>query len=288
MNRASTILTILAVAIFVASGLLFAMEPLPRYSGMAANGMGYGLLGLDRIAPEPAPDLAMAMVRPRMNALWLLSMAVWAGLALHAARLASQQWRHEAAHAACHTTPAGGAWPLSFAGPPTAGQMIAAHGRDHAPVELAPLTAALIAGALWPWVWVRHPVAGFLLAVAMLIAALGAVIRGQREGTRIRSSTAVGLFAGWATAATYAGFASLMASHLGLPTDVAGLSAMLLCAGTGVFVQWQVTDSPSYSIGLIWALVGLTAVTMAVEPAIAIGAVIAISGMAVAVVRAAT
>ncbi|MDO5611647.1 MAG: hypothetical protein Q4G14_00200 [Paracoccus sp. (in: a-proteobacteria)] len=292
MNRASIILTVLAVGLFVIGGLVFAATYPPDVAFAARSSHAVAYTAPNGLMPDywsmpqsgPGVNLALKMFNPGPPALWLLLIIVWAGLALHALQLAYDRWWYE------RNTRDRLAAPLArgVAGPPTPRQIAAQHLDDHAPGELAPLAAALIAGAALPWVMLHHPLAGLALAVTMLFAALSAVIRGQRNGRRIRQSIAVGLFAGWATVAGYAALAAFTAGQLGISPDTATMTALLLCAGTGVTVQWQIGGSASYSVGMIWALIGIATVTISTVPVIAIGAILGITAMTAVLVRAVT
>ncbi|MDO5705453.1 MAG: hypothetical protein Q4G49_10340 [Paracoccus sp. (in: a-proteobacteria)] len=291
MNRASTIITVLSVALFVLGGLAFTMlhpAEIARIGGFdetAHFGAGPGTVSgyfLGDTAPTIGFNLALKMFNPGPPALWALLVMVWIALSAYGLKLVYQRWHYERTMKGRQAR----RLPRGAAGPPLPSQFMMAQRDDHTPTELAPLTAALIAGAAWPWVTVNHPVSGLVLAVVMLIAALGAVIRGQRDGRRIRQSLAVGLFAGWATVAGYTALAGFTTAHLGIGGDLAGLTALLLCAGTGATVQWMIRGTGSYSVGMIWALIGIAAATMTTAPTIAIGAILGITAMTAVLVRA--
>lgn len=279
MNRASTILTVLSVALFVMGGLFFVLLHPAEIAKIGppaeVTALGSGMdLGPGYYSGDPTPtgiNLALKMFNPGPPALWALLVVIWIALSVHGLKLVYHRWRYERAALVKQVRPV---------------QNVAAHCDDHAPTELAPLAAALIAGTAWPWVVLHHPVAGLVLAVAMLLAALGAVIRGQRNGRSVRQSLAIGLFAGWATVAAYSALAGFMTTNLGIGSDFSTLTALLLCAGTGATVQWKIGSAASYSVGVIWSLIGIAATTMTMAPAIAIGAILGITAMTVMLVRA--
>ncbi|MDO5630867.1 MAG: hypothetical protein Q4G22_03420 [Paracoccus sp. (in: a-proteobacteria)] len=292
MNRASIIFTVLAVGLFVIGGLVFAATYPPEvaFTGRASSAVAYqsaNALVLNYWAVAPGGDhvnLALKMFSPGPPALWLLLIMIWAGLALHALRMAHDRWWYERYAKGRQAKPLA----RGFAGPPTPPQIAAQHHNDHTPTELAPLAGALIAGAIWPWIGPDRPWIGVGLAVVMLISALGAVVRGQRIGSEVRQSRAVGLFAGWVTVLAYAAIAWFVSSQMAVSAEMAGLMAMLLCAGTGATVQVMIGDSSFYSVGVIWALIGIAVATMTGAPTVAIGAVLGVASQTAVLVRAIT
>lgn len=296
MNRASASLAILAAAAFVLSGLLFAFKSYPlaevsSFDSLAVSVQMQMIMPIETVSHAARSgshlDLAIRMLRPGETVLWLLLLVVWGALLIHAGRLALNQIRTERA-AAFDGREDAVFLDRAQAGPHHPRQIAATHRGDHALAELAPLSVALLAGALWPWITQAHAGIAAAVAAIMMQAALVAVVRGQRDGGSIRQSAAVGLFAGWATVAAHAAFASFMVQGIGVETAAAGVAAMLLCAVTGVFVQLRIGGSTSYSIGMIWALTGIAIVTINTEPMIAMSAVLGIAGMAWVLVRAAT
>lgn len=296
MTRSTALSVVLAVAIFIASGLGFALTPAPEHPASAAAAEMAALTSLSApgLAASPSPadygvDLASLFLRPEHTLLWLLLLCVWGGLAFHAWQILGGGLRaRQAAAAAARSEPA----PVHTLGavgrPPTPGELAQQFRRENTPAEHAALTLALILGAAWPWVSRDYPVTGFMLAAAMFALSLTAALRGQQMGGRIRRLPSIGLFAGWATAVTYAAFATLVNGHLGIPPVAATAIAMLLCAGAGIVVQLRLGGSVSYSIAIIWSLVGLATATMGSDPTIATVAILGISAMAFVLVRAAS
>lgn len=295
MHRTSTALTILGIAVYIGSSLLFALMPAPvtvtAAQMLPASSHMQLVMPVDIVAFSsvvPVPDLAIRILRPDDPVLRGLLLAIWVALAIHATRMGFSQLRTERAAAVKRAGRQAMFLSRTQAGPRDPHQVVASHAADHAPSELAPLTIALMGGALWPWVTIHAPTAGFLLAATTMLAAITTVVRGQRDGSKIRQSAAVGLFAGWMTVVTYAAFGSFMADQINVPPHAAAMVALLLCTGTGVFVQLQLGRGVSYSIGLIWALVGVAALTMNSDPLTAMAATLGISAMAIVLVRAAS
>ncbi len=302
MSRGTAFSVILAVAIFIASGLGFALTPEPLavagYPETAAAAEMAALTSLSApglpTVPGPADygvDLASLFLRPEHGMLWLLLLCVWGALMIHAWQVLGSELRaRRAAVAASGVSPAQTpvARPSVVEGPPTPGEFARQVERENKPAEHAALTLALILGAAWPWVSRDYPVTGFMLAAAMFALSLTAALRGQQVGGAIRRLPTVGLFAGWATAVTYAAFATLVNGHLGIPPVAATAIAMLLCAGAGIVVQLRLGGSVSYSIAIIWSLVGMAMATMSSDPTIATVAILGIAAMAIVLVRAAS
>lgn len=300
MSRPTALSVILAVAIFIASGVGFALTPKPLpgvgqpVTAAASEMAALTSLSAPGLATVPAPgdygvDLASMFLRPDDTLLWLLLVCVWGALSLHAWRvLGSARRERQAATAAKASPPIPAATASGIAGPPTPEALARQIQRENTPAEHGALTLALIFGAVWPWVSRDYPLTGFMLAAAMFALSLTAALRGQQVGGVIRRLPTIGLFAGWATAVTYAAFATLVNGHLGIPPVAATAIAMLLCAGAGIVVQLRLGGSVSYSIAIIWSLVGLAIATMGSDPTIAMVAILGISAMAFVLVRAAS
>lgn len=274
MDRGSALSVVLAVVSFIASGLAFALapgvmpEPGHQVTAAAAQMAALTNLSVPGLTAIPSPgdygiDLALQFVRPQQVMMWLLLICVWAVLALHACRV----WR---------------VWRGGGRAPAAAGT------RAFVAADHATLSLALLFGAAWPWVSRDHPVTGFLIVAAMFALVLTIALRGQREGRRIRYPQTIGFFAGWATAVTYAAFAALVTRHLGIPPVAAVSTAMLLCTAAGVIVQLRLAGATSYSVAIIWSLVGLAAATMTSDPTISMVAILGIAAMAIVLVRVAS
>lgn len=294
--RSGVILMVVAVAVFVCSSFIYAVSGngaprglvMPETTSQLAAMTQLSLPGMPALPPaRPSTglDLYSPFLRPEDLLLWMLLIAVWLALSLHAITVLRHQLQVE------HKLPAAmGNLPQSTleTGPPSPQQLAEWHRLDNLPSEHAPLALALLAGAIWPWIIDRHQAAGFIMAVAMLSLALAAAIRGQRDGGAIRRKQTVGLFTGWATAVTYAAFATLLHNHLGVPVVASIATAMLLCASAGVITQLRLGRVFSYSVAIIWSLAGLALITMSADATIAMVAILAIAAMAIVLVRVAS
>ncbi|MTH76518.1 hypothetical protein [Paracoccus aestuariivivens] len=152
----------------------------------------------------------------------------------------------------------------------------------------AVLIAGLLAGASWPWLRDEHPMPSFLLCLLMLAGFLGAALRNMRLAGEFRNSAALGFAAGWATLVTCALFATLLQSELGAPMTLATGVAILIAALASVNVQLRIGQTISFSIAVIWGMIGLAAGAVTAEAALAMMAVLAIAVIAVALVRVTT
>lgn len=218
-------------------------------------GVGAQLTGVSQFASSDTRLLPM-MLTPSRGALGLLLIAVLGAVALHAGR-------------AMFDSGANGA-------------------------DLAPMTVALAAGAALPIAWQQGAVSGFAAALVMMLGAMIAMVRGylqRANGTGrlhvIRLNT-VGLFAGWALIAGFAGFSDLLTVHLDLMQDLAVIVALVLAVGTAMAVQSHIGGAPSFSVAVIWALLGLAAAGLQTGSVLAPVAVLGIAAMTLVLVRAAT
>lgn len=285
--------------LFIISSFLFAISPQTEPVSLPMTAASTQLAAMTSLVmPDLAQqgtdganilDLHSLFLRPDNPILWVLLVAVWIALAAHALGVLRRQRLTDRAGAAAQVIqPVAPGLAAGEPGPPTPHELAARHRLDNAPSEHAPLALALVLGAIWPWIIHEHQATGFVMALAMLSLALTSAIRGQRDGSMIRRMQSVGMFAGWATAVTYAAFATLLNNHLGIPAVASTVAAMLMCAAAGVLVQLRLGGTFSYSVAIIWSLVGLALATMSSDATIAMVAIIGISAMAIVLVRAAS
>ncbi|MCZ0960349.1 hypothetical protein [Paracoccus benzoatiresistens] len=146
-----------------------------------------------------------------------------------------------------------------------------------------PLSLALLWGALWPWLaGVNKPLAT-LGALLMLTAALSGAIRARGQ-----LRPAPGFLAGWSLALGTATLASLIGAPLDLTTPQTAILAILPGAVIGMIAQGRLAGKVGFSLAMIWAFCAVAVTTMASSPGVALAAIIGISAMGVALVRAAT
>lgn len=268
MRRFTLLLLVLAVGAFIGSGLGFALHhhspppvlapaPVPMFGGMPWTAE----VDVPHIGGDPT-----AFADPSPSALKLLLLVVWLALLAHAARTVLRFRSDRAA----------------------GGRHRALHARDHRLVEHGPLILSLLAGAAWPWVTQVAPVAGFLLAVAMAAGAIGAALRGDRDGAGTRHRLSVGLYAGWAVTAMFAAFAGLLTDQLGVSSSLSSLVAIGLLAVTAVEAQLRLGAVIGFTIAVVWALIGVAADSMQQDATVATAAVVAIAAMSTVLVRVTT
>lgn len=120
-----------------------------------------------------------------------------------------------------------------------------------------PLSASLLIGAAWipvanasvPWATV--------MIWAMLVTALAALVRAPIRDTAWLSGP-VGLYAGWLTAASSVAFGLVLAGY-GWTTQVtaAALALLLALVIAGAVLLRLRPATPSYAVGVVWALIGV-------------------------------
>lgn len=277
MSRFGTQLLTLSVLAFVASTLSFALWPVA--TAPQAAGMG--------LAADPLPvDLARLFLHPRDPGMGALLATVWLALFYHLLRLWLEIRRiAQAEHAAAVR---GRALAPDLAGPPVPEDLLRQHRRDNSLPEHGPLILALLAGAVWPWLLVQHPVVGFALSAVTLAGTLAAALRGLRLGAVVNRSSTLGFVAGWALLACLTVFAGLLQQRLGVPQTIAVGIAMLIGAMAAVSIQLRMPHRIGFSVALIWGLIGIAASTVTTNATIATATVVAIAIIAVALVRVTT
>ncbi|WP_134678394.1 hypothetical protein [Paracoccus ravus] len=251
MRSAGTLILVTATLAFLASTLIYALQP----TSSAVIGP-FGTVPLDP-ALAGQLDLAEQFLRPRVPAMSALLVLTWLSLSYHA-------FRRVAARP----------------------EEIEQDGGSFA--EQGFLIVALVLGAFWPWLWSSRPNLSVLLCAGMLAGFLGAALRGMRLGKGFRRSGALSFAAGWATLVTCATLATLMQINLGAPAALAAGLAILVAALSSVFVQLQLGGTISYSLAVIWGMIAVAAGSVATEAAVSTMSVLAIAVIAVALVRVTT
>ncbi|ABL70515.1 hypothetical protein EO213_05820 [Paracoccus denitrificans] len=286
MSRAGASLLILAVLVFTASTLLYALRSEPAALPLAEPGLALSpWQGYPGARPPPV-DLPGLFLRPEgLGMAGLLGMT-WAALAYHAGRRWFERRRMRLARAAALEEER--ELPPQNAGPPTPGHLLRLHERDDSLGEHAPLILGLLAGAIWPWFLRGHPVIAFLLSAAMLAGFLAAALRGIRAGSLVQHSSSLGFVAGWGLLVSFAVFTGLLRDRLGVPQEAAAVIALLIGSVAAVSVQLRLGRRIGFSVAVIWGLIGIAASTVTTDAAIATMTVIAIAIIAVALVRVTT
>ncbi|WP_116131847.1 hypothetical protein [Tropicimonas sp. IMCC34043] len=121
-----------------------------------------------------------------------------------------------------------------------------------------PLILSLMLGAIWTAVASFSPTWAVILMALMLGGAL-ASLRAAPEGLdRWWLRAPIALYAGWLTAAFFAGLAIVAAGN-GILFGAVGWAWIALIAATAlaVVVQYRLSGTPEYGLGVIWALVAI-------------------------------
>lgn len=252
MSRANAVLLILATLGFIASSLGYALHMNAAATGIAPDDAARMLAAPGFFDDPPVRvDLSGLFLHPQDIALTTLLVMTWVALIYHALR--------------CIRAPA--------------------------PVRQAaqvPLIAALTLGAVWPWIALMHPLPGLLLATLMLAGLLNAAMQDQHRGRKPENSSALGFVAGWALLVWLAVLATLMQDRLGLLQAAAAVIAIMIGSVAAVSLQLRLGRRIGFSVALIWGLIGIAAGTVTTDATIATATVLAISIIAVALVRVTT
>lgn len=249
--------------------------------------MGMGLaLPDDVTAPVSLLNL---FLHPRGPVFWLMAVTIWASALAYLARafgvlirqprpedLISPEDR-EWENAIRAVTP--------FSEQNTADLPVADRGSVF---ETLVLSLGLGIAALWPWVIEQDLVLGFLLSAAMLVAILSAALARGSGATRYRTSTTLGVLAGWAVVVTCAAFATLLEQNLGTSPTLSALVALLICSIAAANIQLHLGSPFGFSLTVMWGLFGIALATMAADAAIATATVLAMAFVGVALVRVST
>lgn len=249
MRRFVPLLMAFAAGLFVASSAVFLFQPVVQSASDVPTVMA------------PLAGAPPSFAQPQSLALRLLMVTVWIAILAHTLRTVLRQ-RREAAKPA--------------------------HAADHTLAEHGPLILSLLAAAAWPWAAQVGPVAGLLTAATMMAGALVAVYRGDRDGRRVRQRASVGLYAGWATAATFRAFEGFLALTVGVAPMVAVIAGILLLTLATIRVQLLLGGAIGFTIGVIWVLIGTASGAMAGNVGIVTAAVVGIAALSAVLVKVTT
>ncbi|MDB6177195.1 tryptophan-rich sensory protein [Paracoccus sp. Z330] len=157
--------------------------------------------------------------------------------------------------------------------------LIARHSDDDWSAMRWPLLSSLIMGFFWIPLAGNAPVPATVLILAMAIAAIVAMLRAG-SGDRWWQLLPIGIYAGWLTAASGVSLGIVLGGYgIMSPFWAAVLSLIAVCAVTLV-VQKARPDCQSYSLAVVWALLGVVAANLSpASPAIVV--VAALGGLAV-------
>ena len=123
-----------------------------------------------------------------------------------------------------------------------------------------PLGLSLFIGMFWIEAAMRAPV---LATVMILPMAAGAVMAMRRLGPAWREHAAVGLYAGWLTAASGVAVSVVLTGHGVLPPRIAAIALIGVVLLVAVAVAANRPAIWTYRAGVIWALVGVIVANLA-------------------------
>jgi hypothetical protein len=118
------------------------------------------------------------------------------------------------------------------------------------------LLVSLAIGAAWLPVATFSPIWATILIWLMLIPALIALFNSPKAD-QFWASWPVGLYAGWLSAASFAGVGLLLAGYGWTSQSTAAWICVGFASVLGFCVQWRLGRAPTYGIAVIWALVAI-------------------------------
>jgi|GEM_PF-6093328 len=148
------------------------------------------------------------------------------------------------------------------------------------------ISLGLLCASVWPWVVNLAPALGILLGgLACLLVVRGIDIHP-------RPQRGVGLFpiaflAGWLLM-TACSSLSLLIYYMGIGLERSILLGLLAAALSAVWLQLRIDRFPTFSLAVIWAMIGLAGGTVGYSITIATACVLGISALAVVLVRVTT
>lgn len=151
------------------------------------------------------------------------------------------------------------------------------------------LALGLLCGAVWPWVLNPIPLAGLALAVASCLLLVGGIMPGPRgRPPPAVDDLPIAFVAGWMLMAATSALGMYVHHRLGLELERSVLIGLLPAALLGAWFQLRMEGGVTYSLALIWGMIGFAAATAGSSITIATACVLGISALAVVVVRVTT
>lgn len=120
------------------------------------------------------------------------------------------------------------------------------------------LLTSLAIGAAWLPVATFSPIWATVLILLMLVPALVALFQSP-VADNAWASWPIGLYAGWLSAASFAGVGLLLAGYGWTGQSAAAWICVSLASILGFVVQWRLARVPTYGVAVIWALVAIAA-----------------------------
>ena len=119
-----------------------------------------------------------------------------------------------------------------------------------------PLIASLAVGAAWIPVANRSVLVATVLIWIMLVTAVIALVAAGK-GDRVWLRSPIALYAGWLTAASSVALGLVLAGYGWVSGTTAAILSISLALVIAVTVQTVRSDTPEYSVAVIWALIGV-------------------------------
>ena len=153
-------------------------------------------------------------------------------------------------------------------------------------------TAGLLAGAVWPWVVNPMPLLGLTIAVLSILMLVHSLSwpTGRRPpwSRRMVSELPVAFVAGWLMMSACSSLAMYVHVRLGLGLERSVLLGMLIASLAGAWAQLRLEGAVTWSLALIWAMIGFAAAAAGASITIATACVLGIAALTVVVVRVTT
>lgn len=150
-------------------------------------------------------------------------------------------------------------------------------------------TLGLMLGAAWPWAVNPAPAVGLALAALSVMLLAGGMTRDGRTSTPAAGGDLpIAFVTGWLLVAGSSALGTYLHLRLGFGLERAMLTGLLLTALLGAWLQLKMDSGASFSLAIIWAMIGFAAATAGSSITIATACVLGISALAVVLVRVTT
>ncbi|HRO14590.1 MAG TPA: hypothetical protein PLL33_06030 [Paracoccus sp. (in: a-proteobacteria)] len=150
------------------------------------------------------------------------------------------------------------------------------------------VSLGFLTAAAWPWVIDMSPLLGLVLAAGATALLIQGLILDLGRVEHMLELTPLGLVAGWQLVAAAGTAALALHALLGLGLDRATLLALLGMSLAGARVQMMIGPNISFSLALIWAMIGIAAASLGISITLATACVLGIASLAVVIVRVTT
>lgn len=149
-------------------------------------------------------------------------------------------------------------------------------------------TIGFLLGAAWPWVLNPAPLTGLALAGLSVLLLTRGIVRHAGGTAQAHGDLPVAFVAGWLLVAASSALGMYLHLRMGMGLESAILAGLLVTALLGARVQLKMDGGASFSLAIIWAMIGFAAATAGTSITIATACVLGISALAVVLVRVTT